>query len=118
MVRELSGKINRKAWTGTGVEAGYRDAIINRSLHHPFTAADFTAIAAALEVLTGRSNRAAWQFVRATVPDDVLHRRLTEPNPADNFDAINDVMPPLRGLLSLRRVQHWNRYAGSSDHER
>jgi hypothetical protein len=91
MVRELSGKVNRKAWTGLGIKAGYRDAIISRSLHHPFTAADFAAIAAALEVLAGKSNSAAWNFVRATVPYDVLYPRLTDLNAAANFDAINDL---------------------------
>lgn len=49
MVRELSGKINRKAWTRTSVEARHRDAIIDLSLHHHFTAADFKSIAEALE---------------------------------------------------------------------
>lgn len=91
MVRELSGKVNRKAWTRTSVEASHRDAIIDLSLHHHFTAADFKAIGSALEALTGKSNRTAWQFVRATIPDEVLFRRLTEPNAAASFDAINDI---------------------------
>src|ERR1700730_16510363 len=53
MVRELSGEINRKAWTGKETKPGRREAIMNRSLSHRFTADDFRAISEALERLSG-----------------------------------------------------------------
>jgi len=98
-VRELSGNINRKAWTGNDVDSEHREAIINRSLHHQFSNADFQAISEALEKLDGKSNRAAWKFIRETIPDEVLYRRLTEPDSAKNLDAINDI-----GTDTLSRV--------------
>jgi hypothetical protein len=39
-VREMSGNINRRAWTANG-ESGRRDAIITRSLRHKFDQSDF-----------------------------------------------------------------------------
>jgi hypothetical protein len=91
MVRELSGKVNRKAWTGNDVEPGYRDEIIDRSLHHKFTGTDFLAISRALEKLDGRNNRAAWKFVRNTIPADELYRRLRKPESVEQLDAIDDI---------------------------
>jgi predicted HNH restriction endonuclease len=90
-VRELSGDINRKAWTGDQWSASHRAAIINKSLHHQFSAADFQAISEALIKLDGKSNRAAWRFVRQLIPDDVLYRRLAEPTSAEYLDAIDDI---------------------------
>jgi hypothetical protein len=40
-VREASGHINRKAWTGFGVEPELREAIIELSRVHTFTQSDF-----------------------------------------------------------------------------
>jgi hypothetical protein len=76
MVRELSGEINRKAWTGEDTKPGRREAIINRSLSHRFTSDDFRAISEALERLDGKSNRAAWKFVRETIPLCQMYRNL------------------------------------------
>jgi hypothetical protein len=91
MVRELSGDINRKAWTGDERSALQREAIIKRSLHYQFSNVDFQAISEALTKLDGKSNRAAWKFVRETIPDNVLYRKLTAPDPAENLDAIDDI---------------------------
>ena len=90
-VRELSGDINRKAWTGEDVDPGLRDPIISRSLGHKFSAADFQAISEALKKLDGRSNRAAWKFVRETIPPQELNRRLTEPASSEFSDALDDL---------------------------
>jgi HNH endonuclease len=90
-VLDLEHHINPKAWASTGLEARHREAIVNRSLFHKFTHADFAAIADSLDALTGKGNRNAWKYVRAKFPDDVLYRRLTSPSRADNSDAIDDL---------------------------
>jgi hypothetical protein len=88
MVREsVGGKINRKAWTGKDVEPGYRETIINRSLHHKFNDVDFLAISKALETLDGKGNRAAWKFVK----DTMWYHRPTRPGPMEQLDAIDDI---------------------------
>jgi hypothetical protein len=91
MVRELSGEINRKAWTGKETKPGRREAIINRSLSHRFTADDFRAISEALERLYGKSNRAAWKFVRETIPLSQMYRNLEGQEPPPLPDAIDDI---------------------------
>jgi len=89
-VRELSGDINRKAWTGDEWSVAHREAIINRSVHHQFSDADFQAISEALTRLDGKSNRVAWEFVRQAVPD--VYLRLAEPpKSAEYLDAIDDI---------------------------
>lgn len=87
-VLNQSGKINPKAWKE---DAARRDAIIRRSLDHEFSKADFQAIYEALTNLDGKGNIAAWKCVRATFPIEVLYRRLTEPNQAENLNAIDDI---------------------------
>jgi hypothetical protein len=87
-VRELSGNINRKAFAG---ESSRREAIINRSLAHKFSAADFKAISQALKKLEPRGNRAAWKFVHETIPSEELNRRLAESEPLESSDAIDDI---------------------------
>jgi hypothetical protein len=59
-VLEADLHVNRRAWTSEDNEPWIREAIIKRSQQHTFTKADFNAIAAALERLEGKSNRAAW----------------------------------------------------------
>jgi hypothetical protein len=105
-VRELSGDINHKAWTGNDVESGRREAIINRSLQHQFSNTDFQAISEALKKLDGKSNRAAWKFVRETIPDDVLYRHLTEPDSAENLDAIDDIGTDTPGRVNTFGVAY------------
>lgn len=84
MVRELSGEINRKAWkkawTEEETKPGRRELIIKRSLGHRFTGEDFKAISEALHRLDGKSNRAAWNFVRETIPRDQMYRNLEGQN--------------------------------------
>jgi HNH endonuclease len=82
-VRELSGEINHKAFA----DVENRQAIIDRSLNHNFSAADFARISEALRKLDGKGNRAAWQFVRETGG----YLRLTAPAFEQHLDAINDI---------------------------
>jgi HNH endonuclease len=93
MVREASGDINRKAWTGGDAKPGRRKAIIDNSLAHKFTDEDFRAIREALDKLDGKSNRAAWQFVRETITRAQLDRNLEGPKSrhAPSLDAIDDI---------------------------
>jgi hypothetical protein len=103
-VRELSGDINRKAWTGNG--SGYREAIIERSLRHKFNKDDFLAIFEALRIFDGKSNRAAWKFVRDTIPSEQLYRSLTGPDLLDTFDAIDDIGTDTPGLVNISGVRY------------
>jgi hypothetical protein len=82
-VRELSGEINRKAFA----DVENRQAIIDRSLNHNFSDADFAEISKALGKLDGKGNRAAWQFVH----EAGWYLRLTEPAFEQRLDAINDI---------------------------
>jgi hypothetical protein len=109
MVRELSGHINRKAWTRSEAELKHRDRVIDRSLFHKFTDADFEDISKALEkleALGGKSNIAAWGIVRETFPDDVLYRRVTEHDSAKNLDAIDDIGPDTPGVVNTSGVAY------------
>jgi predicted HNH restriction endonuclease len=95
MVRELSGEINRKAWkkpwTEEDAKPGRRELIIKRSLGHRFTGEDFKAISEALDRLDGKSNRAAWKFVRETIPRDRMYRNLEGEESPTFEDAIDDI---------------------------
>jgi hypothetical protein len=108
MVRELSGGVNRNAWMSKPDEEAHRDAIINTSRCYPFSPADFDAIDTALAQLAGKGNRAAWDYIRATIPSDELYRRLTDPHqnqPADAIDDIGADLParePTHGLTYVR----------------
>lgn len=94
-VRETSGEINRKAWSDQTSER--RGKIIASSLRHKFNRDDFRAISQALVELDGKSNRAAWKFVRENIPDEELYRRIAEATPdeiaklPEHLDAIDDI---------------------------
>jgi hypothetical protein len=105
-VRELSGDINRKAWTGNNVEPWRREAIINRSLQHKFSHADFQAISDALNELDGKSNRAAWKFVRETIPAEQLYRSLTSPGALASSDAIDDIGTDAPSIVDFSGVRY------------
>lgn len=98
MVRDKSGEINPKAWRGNPADEVYREAIIETSLRHSFVRADFDAIEAALDKLVGKGNRAAWKYVRRTVPDLVLFLHIASVH-RQGHDAIDDIgadAPPRR----------------------
>ena len=84
-VRGIDGEINPKAWAKQYSTA--RNAIIERSLSHKFSRADFEAIGRALSDLKGLGNRNAWAYVHKTY-GDLLYRRL-----------IGDYSDPLYGAL-------------------
>jgi hypothetical protein len=90
-VLEADLHINRKAWTGEGIEPGIREGIIRRSQHHTFTQADFDAIATALQRLEGKSNRAAWDYLRQLMPAGERRLRLAGVGTARFSDAIDDL---------------------------
>jgi hypothetical protein len=90
-VREADYHINRKAWTSKDVEPWIREAIIKRSEQHTFTPADFDAIAKALEKLEGKSNRAAWAYLRTLMPAKERRLRLAGVGTAVYSDAIDDL---------------------------
>lgn len=90
IVREASGHINRKAWV-EGVEPEFREAIIQRSRTHNFTQSDFDAIGDALQRLEGKSNRAAWQYLRQEMPNRERMRAIIERRPIPSADAIDDL---------------------------
>jgi hypothetical protein len=89
LVRVLASnhKINPKPWKE---HRARRAAIIQRSRSYPFSKADFEAISAALKKLDGLGNRKAWKYVRRQFPGDALYRRITEPYPLRDIDAIDD----------------------------
>jgi 5-methylcytosine-specific restriction endonuclease McrA len=92
VVRVASGDINPKAWTGKDARPGRREAIIANSLAHTFTADDFKAIADALDRLDGKSNIAAWEFVREVLTREQLDLNLQgSASPSPKLDAINDI---------------------------
>lgn len=92
VVRVASGDINPKAWTGKDARPGRREAIIANSLAHTFTADDFKAIADALDRLDGKSNIAAWEFVREVLSREQLDRNLEgSASPTPKLDAIDDI---------------------------
>jgi 5-methylcytosine-specific restriction protein A len=64
-VRQKDGDINRMAWRQVPER---KEELIEQSNAHKFTEADIQAIATALDRLEGKSNRAAWDYVRASVP--------------------------------------------------
>ena len=90
-VLESDLHINRKAWTGEGIEPWIREAIIKRSRHHTFTQADFDAIATALQRLEGKSNRAAWDYLRQFMPAGQRLLRLAGVGTTTFSDAIDDL---------------------------
>jgi hypothetical protein len=127
-VRNSKGKINPKAWKKS---LKHRNAILERSKSHRFTAADFKAISLALRRLEGLGNRAAWHYARQQ-PGFVEPFR--NPNRFDfeiSHDAINDIGtqhqngPRSPGLRTLRarsllpvsiplRMEGWIAYSGIS----
>jgi 5-methylcytosine-specific restriction endonuclease McrA len=91
IVREASGHINRKAWTGFGVEPELRERIIELSRKHTFTQSDFDAIAAALQSLDGKSNRAAWAYLRQEMSNRDRMRAIIQKRSVLSTDAIDDL---------------------------
>lgn len=91
-IRDVDGNINKKAWV-KGTPEGVREAIINRSLHHEFTCADYLAIEKSLSVLKGFGNRSAWAEVKRRIglSDDDFYKRLFSPSASQESDAINDL---------------------------
>jgi len=96
-VREASGHINRKAWTDFGVEPELREAIIECSRRQNFTQSDFDAIAHALRRLDGKSNHAAWAYLRQEMPNRQRMRAILErrppPPPSDAIDDLGSDRP-------------------------
>jgi 5-methylcytosine-specific restriction endonuclease McrA len=91
-VREASGDINRKAWTGSSVPDGLKERILIRSLEHDFAEQDFIAIAKALKELNGLGNHAAWDRVRETFGGRKgLHRFLWDYSSNGNESAVDDL---------------------------
>ncbi len=96
-VTEASGKINKRAWA-TGDGSFHRDAIIARSEHHNFGKSDFQRIQTALRDLDGRSNLAAWDFVRKSLGTEEVWRRIagvgdeqSDIQNSGDLDALNDL---------------------------
>jgi hypothetical protein len=89
-VRNVAGRINPMAWKKNS-PPGLREAIIDRSLAHRFTADDFSAIKHALTNLNGLSNRAAWKKIFDMIPQEQLHRSLSAIEPSQSNDALNDL---------------------------
>jgi hypothetical protein len=73
------------------VEPWVREAIINRSLRHIFTQTDFDAIGAALARLDGKSNRAAWAYLREFMPAGQRRLQLAGVGTTAYTDAIDDL---------------------------
>ena len=73
MVRNATGRINPMAWK-RNAPPGLRDAIIDRSLAHRFSTADFAAIGHALTTLAGLGNRAAWAKFMDSGPHEKLYQ--------------------------------------------
>jgi hypothetical protein len=90
-VLEADHHVNRKAWTSKDHEPWLRDAIIKRSQQHTFTQDDFDAIAEALEKLEGKSNRAAWAYLRTLIPSKERRLRLAGVGTTAYSDAIDDL---------------------------
>ena len=89
-VREASGEINRKAWTGEGITPQQREQIIERSAGHIFSDHDFVLIAESLKALKGKGNRAAWHFALNKIPLEQLYNGPPKPERSLVSDAIND----------------------------
>jgi hypothetical protein len=88
-VREESGEINQNAFLREyGVR---RDAVINRSKNYIFTEADIEKVARALDDLSPRGNRSAWNFVWNLYPGDLMYRRLTADYTDTASNAIDDL---------------------------
>jgi hypothetical protein len=87
-VRAKNGEINPKAWAKEYSSA--RNAIIDRSLSHRFSRADFEAIGRALCDLKGLGNRKAWAFVNRTY-GDLLYRRLIGNYSDPLYGALDDL---------------------------
>jgi hypothetical protein len=92
-VREASGDINRKAWTGSAIPAGLKDRIVKQSLAHSFVERDFVAIGEALRQLAGLGNHAAWREVHKSFGGTkALYRSLAAHTYDNNIeDAIADL---------------------------
>ncbi|HEY5305836.1 MAG TPA: HNH endonuclease signature motif containing protein [Pseudolabrys sp.] len=89
-VREKSGKINHKAWKDHGPEV--RNAVIALSQRHTFTDADFAAIKEALNVLKGRGNHKAWDWIREQKADEDFWKLVSlQSNAIFEDDAIEDL---------------------------
>lgn len=88
IVRESSGHVNRNAWA-KGPSSALREAIIELSQKHTFTQADFDAIGKSLGQLKDRSNRAAWTYIRETLPNRM--RTILEGYAEQSIDAIDDL---------------------------
>lgn len=87
-VRGIDGEINPKAWVKEYSAA--RNAIIERSLRHKFSRADFDAIDRALINLKGHGNRKAWEYVHSTY-GDLLYRRLIGDYSDPLYSALDDL---------------------------
>jgi hypothetical protein len=88
-VRGSNGEINEKAWRDQG--EARRLAIIDKSLRHKFTPAEFPRIAQGLRDLKGRGNRAAWTYVKGLYPGDLIFRRLMGDYGDQPSNAVDDL---------------------------
>ena len=87
-VRTIDGEINPKAWVKE--YSAMRSAIIERSLNHRFSRADFEAIGQALYHLKGLGNRKAWAFVN-DIYGELLYRRLIGDYSDHLYGALDDL---------------------------
>jgi len=95
---QVLGELGETAIKKIVLETGFlyehswlREAIIKRSQQHTFTQDDFDAIAKALKNLEGKSNHAAWAYVRSLMPSKERHLRLAGVGTAAYSDAIDDL---------------------------
>jgi hypothetical protein len=97
VVREKSGHINRKAWTGswvgtdTPIPVGLKDRIVARSTSWEFSEDDFKAIENALGALAGLGCHAAWAKVRREMPSSELYDAIAAMPIELGQDAIEDL---------------------------
>jgi hypothetical protein len=98
-VRNQDGEVNPDAWRELGPG---RDAIINRSLNHTFTAEDYAKIRNGLESLAPRARVSAWKYLRKLYPGDLLYQRLVGDYSNRFLNAVDDIGTdvPLRILSS------------------
>ena len=85
-----SGDVNPAAFTREFNEA-QRKAIIERSQHHKFVAADYEAIQKGLDDLGDKGAVRAWHFVESLYPGNLLYLRLLGDYTDDRSNAIDDL---------------------------
>ncbi len=87
-VRDINGDINPQAWDKEYGTA--RVAILDRSLAHSFSEADFKAIGRELSYLKPLGHQAAWELVQRKY-GGFLYRRLIGDDSDPLYGALNDI---------------------------